>query len=111
MLVLTNGVVVESSRNRIQEVIHSVDLRYVGIGIGSYLCGFDSCLPEMVWNSNPFQLGESLKRLSLPDSYPVRDGVEEEAADAHLLLEDHPVHFESVLREVMQVGSNDLVLL
>ena len=111
MLVLTNGVVVESSRNRIQEVIHSVDLRYVGIGIGSYLCGFDSYLPEMVWNSNPFQLGESLKRLSLPDSYPVRDGVEEEAADAHLLLEDHPVHFDSVLREVMQVGSNDLVLL
>ena len=77
MLVLTNGVTNPKTQTDIQDVIQSIKVRVVGIGIGSYLNGFKSFLPEMVWNANPMRLADSLTELLAPSLFDVENGVME----------------------------------
>ena len=53
MMVLTNGVLFDESRAEIKSIVSGIEMTYLGIGIGLYLCGFEDLFPTMIWNSNP----------------------------------------------------------
>lgn len=64
MMVLTNGVLCSDSRMEIKSIVSGVEMTYLGIGIGLYLCGFEDLFPTMIWNSNPAQLSETLMNMT-----------------------------------------------
>ena len=64
MMVLTNGVLCDESREEIKSIVSGVEMTYLGIGIGLYLCGFEDLFPTVIWNSNPIQLSETLMNLT-----------------------------------------------
>ena len=64
IMVLTNGVLCDESRAEIKSIVSGIEMTYLGIGIGLYLCGFEDLFPTMIWNSNPIQLSETLMNLT-----------------------------------------------
>lgn len=48
MLILTNGVMCDKTREMIHSTVHSVEMSYIGIGLGQYLNGFDDLFPTML---------------------------------------------------------------
>ena len=64
MMVLTNGVLCNDSRAEIKSIVSGIEMTYLGIGIGLYLCGFEELFPTMIWNSNPIQLSETIMNLT-----------------------------------------------
>ena len=64
MMVFTNGVLCGDSRAEIKSIVSGIEMTYLGIGIGLYLCGFEDLFPTMIWNSNPTRLSETLMNLT-----------------------------------------------
>ena len=105
MLVLTNGVANPKIQTDIQDVIQSIKVRVVGIGIGSYLNGFKSFLPEMVWNANPMRLADSLTELLAPSLFDVENGVME-LTDENERMKECELSYTNEIVDIMKGTSN-----
>ena len=81
MMVLTNGVLCDDSRAEIKSIVSGIDMTYLGIGIGLYLCGFEDLFPTMIWNSNPIQLSETLMNLTTASMKGNQNAVPEKQID------------------------------
>ena len=105
MMVCTNGVLCKETREEIQSVVSTFEMNYVGIGIGSYLCGFYDLFPSMIWHSNPLRLSDVIA--SKDDASKTRDmyGVVEKKADASILSKKGNLHYNEVVEKITNVPS------
>ena len=81
MMILTNGVLCNESRFEIKSIVCGIEMTYLGIGIGLYLCGFEDLFPTMIWNSNPIHLSETILNLSNPSTSGNFNAVPEKSID------------------------------
>ena len=105
MMVLTNGVLCDDSRAEIKSIVSGIEITYLGIGIGLYLCGFEDLFPTMIWNSNPNHLSETIRNLSRASMKGTQNAVPEKIIDEAILYEHIPSAYPLLIEKINSIDS------
>ena len=105
MMILTNGVLCNESRLEIKSIVSGIEMTYLGIGIGLYLCGFEDLFPTMIWNSNPIHLSETIMNLSNSSTSGNLNAVQEKSIDGMILNGTFEKTFAEVTKRICNVPS------
>ena len=80
-------------------------MMYLGIGIGSYLCGFEDLFPTMVWNSNPIRLSETLLNITNPVPNSNLNAIPKKQINGLILSGTFKVSFSSMTKNICSIPS------
>ena len=105
MMVLTNGVLCDDSRAEIKSIVSGIEITYLGIGIGLYLCGFEDLFPTMIWNSNPNHLSETIRNLTIASIIEEANAVPEKPIDEAILYEHIPSAYPLLIEKINSIDS------
>ena len=105
MMVLTNGVLCDDSRAEIKSIVSGIEMTYLGIGIGLYLCGFEDLFPTMIWNSNPIQLSETLMNLTNASISGNQNAVPERKIDSRMMNGTFVKSFAEATQRICKIPS------
>ena len=105
MLVLTNGVLCDDARSEIKSIVSGIEMMYLGIGIGSYLCGFEDLFPTMVWNSNPIRLSETLLNITNPVPNSNLNAIPKKQIDGLILNGTFTTSFSDMTKNICNIPS------
>ena len=105
MMVLTNGVLCDDSRAEIKSIVSGIEMTYLGIGIGLYLCGFEDLFPTMIWNSNPYFLSETLSNLTNESMSESLNAVPEKKIDRMVKEKKFSASYKEMTKRICNIPS------
>ena len=105
MMVLTNGVLCDESRAEIKSIVSGIEMTYLGIGIGLYLCGFEDLFPTMIWNSNPYFLSETLSNLTNESMSESLNAVPEKKIDRMVKEKKFSASYKEMTKRICNIPS------
>ena len=105
MMILTNGVLCNESRLEIKSIVSGIEMTYLGIGIGLYLCGFEDLFPTMIWNSNPVQLSETLMNLTNASTSGNLNAVPMKKIDGTIMDQQFEKSFVEMTKRICSIPS------
>ncbi|CBK22809.2 uncharacterized protein [Blastocystis hominis] len=105
MMVLTNGVLCNESREEIISIVSGIEMTYLGIGLGLYLCGFEDLFPTMIWNSNPNQLSETMMNLTIASINGNQNAVPAKKIDEMILSKTFKRSHKDLLSRICDILS------
>ena len=105
MMILTNGVLCNESRLEIKSIVSGIEMTYLGIGIGLYLCGFEDLFPTMIWNSNPNHLSETLMNLTNASMSENLNAVPEKSIDGMIWNVTADQIYQDVIHSICNISS------
>ena len=106
MMVFTNGVLCGDSRAEIKSIVSGIEMTYLGIGIGLYLCGFEDLFPTMIWNSNPNHLSETIRNLSRASMKGTQNAVPEKPIDEAIKNETNQIAFTRLVERINDIPND-----
>ena len=104
-MVLTNGVLCNESREEIKSIVSGIEMTYLGIGLGLYLCGFEDLFPTMIWNSNPNQLSETMMNLTIASINGNQNAVPEKKIDEMLMNGTFDLTYDHMIQRIIDIPS------
>ncbi|KAM7454191.1 hypothetical protein BLSTO_05054 [Blastocystis sp. subtype 1] len=104
-MVCTNGVLCKETREEVRSIVSTFEMSYVGVGIGSYLCGFHDLFPSMIWHANPLRLSDVIASKDDASRSTSVYGVEEKKADSVLLTKKNGLYFDDMVKKICDVQS------
>ncbi|KAK8832630.1 hypothetical protein WA577_004889 [Blastocystis sp. JDR] len=105
MMVCTNGVLCKETREEVRSIVSTFEMSYVGVGIGSYLCGFHDLFPSMIWHANPLRLSDVIASKDDASRSTSVYGVEEKKADSVLLTKKNGLYYDEMVKKISDVPS------
>ena len=105
MMVCTNGVLCKETREEVRSIVSTFEMSYVGVGIGSYLCGFHDLFPSMIWHANPLRLSDVIASKDDPSRSTSVYGVEEKKVDSVLLTKKNGLYYDEMVKKISDVPS------
>ncbi|KAK8822399.1 hypothetical protein WA577_005562 [Blastocystis sp. JDR] len=105
MMVCTNGVLCKETREEVRSIVSTFEMSYVGVGIGSYLCGFHDLFPSMIWHANPLRLSDVIASKDDASRTTSVYGVEEKKVDSVLLTKKNGLHYYDMVKTICDVQS------
>ena len=105
MMVCTNGVLCKETREEVRSIVSTFEMSYVGVGIGSYLCGFHDLFPSMIWHANPLRLSDVIASKDDASRSTSVYGVEEKKADSVLLTKKNGLYYDDMVKTICDVQS------
>ena len=112
MLILTNGVMCDKTREMIHSTVHSVEMSYIGIGLGQYLNGFDDLFPTMLWSANPLLLNQAIMNISNP-SFKAETcyAVPEHTITSEMKEMKHIICYKEMVKDITAIESTYEIVL
>ncbi|KAM7456229.1 hypothetical protein BLSTO_03018, partial [Blastocystis sp. subtype 1] len=105
MMVCTNGVLCKETREEVRSIVNTFEMSYVGVGIGSYLCGFHDLFPSMIWHANPLRLSDVIASKDDASRSTSVYGVEEKKVDSVLLTKKNGLYYDEMVKRISDVQS------
>ncbi|KAK8821700.1 hypothetical protein WA556_002147 [Blastocystis sp. ATCC 50177/Nand II] len=105
MMVCTNGVLCKETREEVRSIVSTFEMSYVGVGIGSYLCGFHDLFPSMIWHANPLRLSDVIASKDDASRSTSVYGVEEKKVDSVLLTKKNGLYYDDMVKMICDVQS------
>ena len=105
MMVCTNGVLCKETREEVRSIVSTFEMSYVGVGIGSYLCGFHDLFPSMIWHANPLRLSDVIASKDDASRSTSVYGVEEKKAGSMLLTKENGLYYDEMVKKISDVPS------
>ncbi|KAM7454618.1 hypothetical protein BLSTO_04623 [Blastocystis sp. subtype 1] len=105
MMVCTNGVLCKETREEVRSIVSTFEMSYVGVGIGSYLCGFHDLFPSMIWHANPLRLSDVIASKDDASRSTSVYGVEEKEVDSVLLTKKNGLYYGEMVEKISDFPS------
>ena len=103
MMILTNGVLCDESRVEIRSIVSGIEMTYLGIGIGLYLCGYEDLFPTMIWNSNPNQLSLTIMNMAKKSENKEANAVPEKPIDSMILNKSVSQSYKDTIERICNI--------